>query len=273
MKTILLPTDFSDESKNAIRYAINLYGTQDVRYIALHAYDLQHHNTTMMISLDDVLKKDALEAMDMEQAWLKKEYAGQTLPLTPVVQKGELPLVLEKVIAHEKADLIIMGTKGASGVSKVLLGSNAVRVIQSAHIPVIAVPLKAGVQPLKKVLLAVDFREPFKPGAAAATLDLCKTHGAELMIVYVSETGELSAEAGENKGKWEAALASLPHSIHVIRAADVTDGLETLASEHKPDMIAMTAGEGGFFRRMFHHSDTKEMVQHAHLPLMIMHNA
>ena len=50
MKTILLPTDFSDESKNAIRYAINLYGTQDVRYIALHAYDLQHHNTTMMIS-------------------------------------------------------------------------------------------------------------------------------------------------------------------------------------------------------------------------------
>ena len=127
MKTILAPVDFSDASMNAVAFAAELAKRSSARLLIVHISQK---------GSDEEEVKDKLKSME---GGLKKTF-GAELDCDSFPAHGDLVTTLKKIIKVQQPDLLVMGTKGASGLKKLLIGSNTVNVISKTRVPVLVIP-------------------------------------------------------------------------------------------------------------------------------------
>ena len=127
MKTILAPVDFSQASINALSFAAELSKRASASLFVINV--LQKEDS-------EEESKGKLKSVESD---LKKSF-GSDLKLESSLVHGDLVAALKKVIAVQHPDLIVMGTKGASGLKRILIGSNTVQVLANTKIPVLVIP-------------------------------------------------------------------------------------------------------------------------------------
>ena len=127
MKTILALVDFSDASTNALSFAAELSKRASARLVIVNI---------LQKGEDEEETKNKLKSIESD---LKKSF-GSDLKCESSLAHGNLIPTLKKIIAVQQPDLIVMGTKGASGLKKILIGSNTVNVIANTKVPVLVIP-------------------------------------------------------------------------------------------------------------------------------------
>ena len=159
MKEILLPTDFSDYALNAIFSALKLQRETPCNFTLLHVYEpdtrniASRQNATRSGMIYDAMHKDALNKLDETLAMIAKvsDYAQHTFSVR--AEPGDLATVINELVPKHDLDLIVMGTKGASGAKLVFLGSNTVRVLKKIrNCPILVIPKKFNFQSLTKIV-------------------------------------------------------------------------------------------------------------------------
>ena len=141
MKTILIPTDFSKNATHALNYAIDLAQHENAKIILLHSYHIDYTNGYVSANLIEKEVKDAEQnsATHLKSLYTKVIHAGNIQ--CECVSRQDLAVdAILTTIKEKNVDLVVMGTKGASGVTGAIFGSNTARVIEKATCPVIAVP-------------------------------------------------------------------------------------------------------------------------------------
>ena len=142
IRTILVPTDFSDDAERAIHTALQLLAPleQDARLTLIHAFNLPIEYTAYgpIPTSIHFLRDTGLEA---ERRLQEKAEALEREGLTVdwVAQEGDPAAVIAHAAEERGADLIAMGTRGRSGLAHLLLGSTSERVVQHAPCPVMTV--------------------------------------------------------------------------------------------------------------------------------------
>ncbi len=145
-KHFLVPTDFSPYADQALTYAIELAHALDARLTLLHVFDLLHvcHLTPLTVEetpfsyFDAYLQEIESDAQQQMQASLAHVHRAGLRGDSVIVQGVVFDTIVE-IARAKKADLIIMGTHGRTGVQHVLLGSVAERVVRLAPCPVLVV--------------------------------------------------------------------------------------------------------------------------------------
>ncbi|MCO6499622.1 MAG: universal stress protein [Vicingus serpentipes] len=264
MKTILLMTDFSDNAKNAIQYAIEMFGDK-VEYILLNTY-IVRENSGSFISVAGRIKEISEEELNEELDFIQNQFSQYpNLKITSHSQRGG-PIDGVKAMSNQyPIDLIVMGTKGASGLTKILIGSVTASIVKGVSLPVLIIPEKAKYQSIKKVVFAVDefkmddeeLLNPMnaileKENAALHLLNIVKQEGAEVGAV------QLNKKEGEN-----IILAS-------VVGEHVSEEIEKYATQNAIDLIAVVSHHNNFFDRLFHKSVSQELVFHAKLPILAL---
>src|SRR5688572_23755558 len=122
MKTILAPVDFSNASTNALSFAAELSKRASAHLIVVNILEKGG---------DEKEVKDKLKTLESD---LKKSF-GAELNYKSVNVKGTLITELKKIIKAQHPNLIVMGTKGASGLKKILIGSNTMKVLANTKVP------------------------------------------------------------------------------------------------------------------------------------------
>lgn len=145
IKKILFATDFSDNSKYALTYAISFAKQYDAMLYILHVIQQPSYPLGMYaeISFDamDKFSRNISEAVEKEmKAMREKDLQGFTKYECLVVQ-GTPFLEILRTAKEKEADLIIVGTHGRTGLDHVLFGSTAERVVRRAPCPVLSVRL------------------------------------------------------------------------------------------------------------------------------------
>ncbi len=142
-KNILSPTDFSEHSYKAIKVASELALHFSARLIVLHVVSLIPLVTGAMESYSfdvrsyqQALEKDARQQL---QDVIKKLVSKDVKNFVPMITSGSYPDEILRVAREEKSDLIVIGTRGRTGVTLLVLGSVAVRVVQLAPCPVLTI--------------------------------------------------------------------------------------------------------------------------------------
>ena len=138
IKKILVPTDFSPESEKSLDYAVLTAKKFGARILLFHAIEPFPYTTTdafMVVDNSEALKNIAESLIKNAAALLKKK----GVPVTSSLSVGSPPREIVMKAEREKADLIIMGTHGRTGVEHVLLGSVAEKVIRLAKCPVLTI--------------------------------------------------------------------------------------------------------------------------------------
>jgi universal stress protein A len=139
-KKILVPLDFSEHSDAALDLAVELVKEQGGEVHLLHAYELpaavtMAYGVAIPQSVWDGVQQAAQERLD--QALARVKAAG--VKGTTHFATGPASDAITAAAAEQKADLIVMGTRGLRGLKHVLLGSVAERVLRTAHCPVLTV--------------------------------------------------------------------------------------------------------------------------------------
>ena len=139
IKRILVPTDFSDQGKTALMYAVAFADQFGAAVDLLHVLEPVPPGALLSyISLND-LRKDILDDAEKHMEGLHKEWKDYAFPVNKIVVEGH-PFV--EIIKHAKetnADMIIMGTHGRGAIAHMLLGSVAEKVVRKASCPVLTV--------------------------------------------------------------------------------------------------------------------------------------
>ena len=267
--SILCPIDFSEESRNALRWAVAMAMTfkGQVRALTavqpLLAHAAEAHFAVDLAQETEGTLRDFVRAALPTAAWVPT--------VDCEVQVGDAPAVIIDTAERGRADLIVMGTHGLGGVQKLLLGSTTERVLRKTRVPVLAVPGGAAAAALDEagpsftlnaILVATDFSAP-----ARAAVELAAGLGRDLGVAliglhavapafvpvewqtYVDVTDkERVTETGKQLEQWLREFApGIPGEV-VVTVDRPADAIAATASEHGAGLIVMgLAGERGAF--------------------------
>ena len=141
---IMIATDGSDASRHAARLAISLAKQSAGKVIAVYVVDIQRlahlpgYTTLQGLkkSLLDVMLKEGEEAV----AYIEDKSKDEGVSFEKVILKGNPSDELLRYSKELRADILIIGSIGRTGISKFLLGSVAEKVVRHAEVPVMVVP-------------------------------------------------------------------------------------------------------------------------------------
>ena len=173
---------------------------------------------------------------------------------------------LSEFMKEQRADLVVMGKRGATG--SALFGSNTTDVLKSSRAPVLAVPEKAPLRPLKRILMADDHDEVL-PEDLEMLRTIALLHKAEIIVSHMP----LGIDEGEDhwsNGLYALALKGIPHSFIEGYGHDVVNGIEHTAHKRSADMIAVVHRHRGLLERILHTSIAKELALEVDLPLLVL---
>ena len=140
IKTILCPIDFSELSVNAMEYAVFLASHHHAELLLLHVVEylqeFEHYQILVFTPLElaEKMEKQAYEKLTKLAEQIKK-----TVEVETVVRQGRAFVEIIKEATEKNMDLIVMGSHGRTGISHMLMGSVAEKVVRKAHCPVLIV--------------------------------------------------------------------------------------------------------------------------------------
>ena len=276
MKQILVPTDFSENAANALRYALALAGNMGGSVLLMHAWnavDTEFSNRKALFDdYNNAVEADLLKQLND----LKDEYSK--LSGTEIVARlynGRTREAISECVKNEGAELIVMGTRGAGGLKKLLIGSVTASVIGSATVPVLAIPEHAKWNGISGILMATREFEVsdriFLPILTLAALGDSTVHVA----VFTDALKKDVVDYLEHGRLLNAYQLSLPKKFKQTRFVTVhlegkrfEETLEKYILENKIDILVMATHKRSFLGNMFNRSLTREMSYHSRIPLL-----
>lgn len=272
MLKILIPTDFSANAERAIDFAITVFGS-DADYTLVNTFEVPHSGATMLISIADILEKDSNQLLTTARERVVSKYPDMADRVSVRAVMGQPSTAIKKLVTVGDFDLVVMGTKGATGLKQVFVGSVAANTMTEVDCPVIAVPAEAPLKLPKKIVYAVD-DEGLSQGRFPARLaDLANLLGAEILVLNVVSQGELHhvGSSGESAASEIPTFESVKHSMHFTQNDDVKKGILAFVEESGADMLAMVTRRNDFVAKLFGTSNTKQMMMGTHIPFIAFH--
>lgn len=270
MINILVPTDFSEMSKVAIRYAIRFANKIDGNITLLYVMTMPQASRASIRLKLKTLEQEILKSTEDDMAGLVKEFEASLKtkePLKTRIVKGTS--FNEQVVKEAKrlrSGLIIMGTRGASGLKKYIVGSNTTSVITVSHIPVLVVPELATFKNFRNVVYATDMKHAEKE--LKTLIPYFQKFESIVHLVHVTSSLK-QVSAIEKKIDTLVEKSSYKNVIVRIMVNEKPEeALEHYVSSIKADLIATFTHEHGFYDRLFNRSLTRKMAFQSQIPLL-----
>jgi nucleotide-binding universal stress UspA family protein len=274
MKTILVPTDYSDVAGNALQYAVELAKFSNAKLILLHAYQVPvpTGEVPIMLITPQELEKSNQERIKKLEKEITVQVSGKS-EVESVVRVGFTVEEIMDVVKEKKADLIVMGITGTGKLSETLIGSHTASLIKQTKTPVLVVPKDARWQEVSKIVLACNYSEPVNTKAINSVKEFAKLFNAKILVLDVEKPVAVPMYENTAAGEvLENTLRGVDHALFYSSAENMTDGINTFADEHKCDWVAMIPHKHTILSRLFHESNTKKMAFHTHIPLLSIHD-
>lgn len=282
MKTILVPIDYSPNSKNALVYALEIARMTGAELILFHAFYPILTPPTSLNSTDVVLaleegKAKSLEdfalALRFELANVSGEFeAFENVKMQAVARMGGSYEMILEAIKEYDADLVVMGMQGGGPLSQALLGSTTISVMQECKVPLLAVPESIPFRRFRNVLFAVNLRK-MPPTADLRPLHgFVKAFGAELQVLHLYRNNLQHASFDPKAAQEQLAskLAGLELRFHFGIREEVAEGIQQYIKEHNSDLLVMIPQRHNILARMLNKSITGKITAHPQVPLLAL---
>jgi nucleotide-binding universal stress UspA family protein len=275
MKTILIPTDFSETARNAANYAIEFAKQIGAELFLLHVFHIPiaTSEAPIMIRSFDELEKDNLENLKLLEQELRTQH-GLTNPIECIVKPGFIIDEIRETIKEKNIDLVVMGITGANKLVELLIGSNTIGVIKGVKCPTLIVPKNAKFKPIKTIAYACDFEEIKDESALQELKAFVQQMNAQLLILNVVDPAEekVSTEKAISGVRIEHIFENVSHTLHFPEDDDIVHAINNFVDTHDVDLLVMVPHKHSIFTRMVREGSTKKMAFHTHVPLLAIHD-
>jgi nucleotide-binding universal stress UspA family protein len=274
MKTIIVPTDFSPVATNAMNFAVDMALGINASLLLLHVYQIPVSMTDVPVVLvsAEELKKSSEEKLEELKQSLFHITSGK-LKIYTEARMGDVVDQLESICKQIQPFAVIMGTKGATGIERILFGSNTLTTIKHLTWPVIVVPPgKEYGKGIKKIGFACDFRQVVETTPVQFIKQMVKEFNAELHILNVDyENKQFKPETPEQSLLLHTLFEDLNPNYHFINHVDIEDGINEFAETNNLDLLITIPKKHKLLEGIFKPSSTKQLVTQSHVPVMCVH--
>lgn len=268
---ILFLTDFSAHARHAIRYGIEAFPPADFSYVLLHSYPRIHTTADVTISLSEQMRKESYEALDKEEEAVRA-LTGQQVAFEKVAYLGFLNEAVNAVADAMEPDLVVMGTKGETGLPAILLGSHASSLIKAINLPLLIVPEEAVYSVIDDIVLAADAATINKPEHLGPLSDIVNTFNSRLIVINVVQDQHTPGEEESDDGKaLRARFGDHLISFRTIHDTVIGHGIARFVEDHPTDLLVVVERSRSFIVDLFHRSVSKQLALHTKTPLLILH--
>lgn len=275
IKRILVPVDFSVTAEKAFRYAYDIAWKAKGTVILYHVYNPGDINFKDTVSNRKQLTIQTETNLVKRLQRLKKKITGNNNDVTVSTIVGRSPLIdnLTAFAKENRIDLIVMGTQGASGLKKTIVGSIAARMVERTTIPVLLVPPKyKSVEP-KRFVFAANYQQSDRQ-ALAFVLTLAKLYGASLTVLHLIDVFTNEEQEKTDFNTYKSSLQNEYNEstleFKLMKTSSVAETMETLYKEISYEMLAMVRRKKTFMDRFILKSFTKNMACVTNHPLLVV---
>ena len=270
MQKILVPCDFSEQSLNAFRLALDLADQTNGEVHVLHVIEVPvMHDSLLMptLSFEATLLKELSDNAENQFKKLTAENPTQT----PVVTKnvfGNTSLMILDYITENKIELVVMGTKGASGLRELLIGSNAERIVRRSSCPVITVRTYEKLKNIKNIVFPNSLEEE-QDDLVEHVKVLQGFLKAALHIVWINTPGNFTSDniTSTKLRDFAKRFGLKDYTLNIFNDTYEESGVINFSHMIKADMIAMgTHGRKGL-NHIMSGSLAEDVVNHIDCPI------
>lgn len=278
----MVPTDFSDHSKNAAHYAVDLARQFNASLTLFHAFTISPASAypplytagapgSSMIQ-DEIIKAE-LQSRQRLEAFRDIIIKDPHNPCCNLVQRGGFVSESINEFAQEKNfDLIVMSTRGSDSVSDFFIATNTWEVISSGKTAVLAIPDKLPFSPLRHFAFATDFSETdFE--ALNTILDIAGKFNAKVSVVHAIKQDEKTGKNEELLHDFEDRIRAIRnyHDLKFVLLEDdnIQEALNNFINTNNVSVIALVNRKYNILKNFFHRSLTKKFAYHSKIPLFV----
>ena len=265
---ILIPTDFSKLSKIAIEYILGLNRDIELNITLIHVLNTsvpQARVTTK--KLEEAIKMSSEVEMKKLIRTLEKENSSNQDIKYKIVVAPYIEEAVEKFALNNDIKLICIGTKGASGLKKLFIGSNAVAIIKNSSIPVLTIPEYARYRGIDRVLYCSDLYNLNEE--LGKIISFIKLLDSSIQIVHVEEESEDSNLNILSEEKKLRELFSYKNiSIKKLQNVSVMEGINQQVANIDAELLVLFTHTTNLFEEIFQKSVTQKIAFQSRVPLL-----
>lgn len=262
MKTLLVPVDLSEVSKNALEYSVHFANNIGGKIICLHAFEFEESGMESIgIARDKVMEK-------LKMFLGQVETFGVPVELDPY--PGSLIEAVESTTKNKKVDLVVMGTKGALGFRGLFTNSNTEEVMHRLSKPILVLPEAYDFNGIKRILFCSDLK-PLKDEALAPIKELGLVFDAAVTIAHVQTNLENTDITDDELKKEQAYLGTqIKQRVRTVEHSNISEGIGYFLSYEPSDLIVMIKREHSFLDTLFGVDHTEEVVEDPITPVLVI---
>jgi nucleotide-binding universal stress UspA family protein len=270
MKRIIAPVDFSATAENAAVYAGKLAAFYGAELWLYHAYSLPIPTGYPLVTANEMQEAADGEMDDFRQRIL--DTMRVAINIHTVAEAATLNEGLAALAETIKPDLVLMGIAGKGTLTRLVVGSNTIRVMQHLPYPLLVVPPKASFMPVRKMGFACDFNKVAESTPIGPLKKLIADFNADLFVLNVVPQGETIPDDQQVERMYIGeALKEYQANFQMIMSDDVTEGINWFAENNQLDWIVVIPKKHKALEKLFGRSHTKDLLYHTHLPVLCMH--
>ena len=278
MKRILIPTDFSENATNAIRYALELFKYEESEFFIMHAYQDEIYvddNLLTQQTLDELTKIISDRTQEHLKKTLKqiKEMSQNPKHDFRIISANSMLLdEADKVIDEENIDIVVMGTRGMTNDRKLTFGSHTLQVLKYVQCPVLAIPANYEYKQPEHILFPNDYMIPYKPRELKLLSEIASPFKSTIDMLYISTSDKLSLRQEKNKNFIKDKLGKNKVNFKTLKSKNITKAIRKYIKEHNTDMLVMVNTRHSFLESILFQSTIDKMSLYMDIPFLALQN-
>jgi nucleotide-binding universal stress UspA family protein len=279
VKNVLLLTDFSENSWNAIVYALHFFEKTSCNFYLFHVTKLNYlldsdspYIRTQDFIEDTYNKPSKQQLRKVLKRILKQFPANKKHKFYTLTDYNFFIEAIKKQIEAKKMDLIVMGTKGATGLQKLIIGSNTADVLRKIHCLTLVIPENAKFTNLREIAFPTDFTLYYNLKTLDPISEILEAYNATLRILHIHAIGvKLNTDQQENLELLKDYFSENQYTFHFLTAKKVEGAVQCFVESRNINMIAMVAKNLNYFQKILFHSKVEEISYHTDIPFLVLH--
>lgn len=272
MHTLIVATDFSPVSVNAVNYAADLALDLDLSIILVNAYQIPVTFTEvpfMDISVEELHKVSVLKLKELKTNL--ERITSNKVKIYTESRLGYVTEVIEDISEKVEPLAIIMGSKGTTEIERLFMGSNTLSTVMNVTYPILVIPPGVIFKKIKKIGFACDLKAVVETTSAKEIINFCKIFGATLTVLNVQHDIDHDAETAEQTLLLQTMLDKAKPEFEHIQNIDVAEGIHSWSEKNCLDLVITIPKKHKMIERLFNRNHTKVIIFRSHIPLLCIH--
>lgn len=278
MRKIVIPTDFSENAFNALKFAAELFKYEKSEFYLLHAYADEVYNNEAVLTQEfldeykEITRKKAQEHLEKTRKKILELFPNPRHHFHTVAAFGMLIDEVNDLVEQENADIIVTSTRGKTNDRKITFGSNTLQIVKYVQCPVLSIPENYEYNDPKRILFPSNFLLPYQRRELKLVGDLARAFCARIDLLYASRFPIDSFRQKDNKAAIEEQFYDLQVEFHQEELLDKTQAILKYIEDEEIDLLVLVNSRHSYLENLLYSSTLDEIGLHPKIPFLVLQN-